>query len=78
MRYKDGRFAPHLRFRYFAVNTMMKWQALEAARVFLKQSLSDAACTVEELQELTKTSKKFFVFLTKLYTLAKGELRGST
>ena len=71
MRYKDGRFARHPRLRYFALNTMMRWRALETARVFVKQNPSDAALTVEELREMTKTSEKALHFLTKLSTLAK-------
>ena len=35
MRYKDGRFAQHPRFRYFALNTLMRWRALETSRVCL-------------------------------------------
>jgi len=32
MMYKDGRFARHPRFRYFALNTEMRWRALQAGR----------------------------------------------
>ena len=57
VRYKDGRFVWHSRFRYFAPNTIMRWRALEKARVFVKQNPSDAALTVEELREMTKKSE---------------------
>ena len=70
MRYIDGRFARHPRFRYFALNTMMRWRALETAQGFVKQNPSDAAITVEELREMTKTSK-IPHFPKKLSTLAK-------
>ena len=56
MRYKDGRFAQHPRFRYFALNTLMRWRALETSRVFIKQNPEEAKLPVEELQEMSKTS----------------------
>ena len=56
MRYEDGRFAQHPRFRYFALNTLMRWRALETSRVFIKQNPEEAKLTVEELQEMSKTS----------------------
>ena len=31
--YADGRFARHPRFRYFALNTEMRWRALQAGRI---------------------------------------------
>ena len=81
MRYKDGRFARHPRFRYFALNTMMRWRALETARVFVKQNPSDAALTVEELREMTKTSEKTPHFPNKVVHFGKslhGIRRNST
>ncbi|XP_065826022.1 uncharacterized protein [Oscarella lobularis] len=72
MRYKDGRFARHPRFRYFALNTMMRWRALETARVFVKQNPSDAALTVEELREMTKTSEKIPHFANKVVHFGKS------
>ena len=33
MMYKDGRFGKHPRFRYFALNTEMRWRALQAGRI---------------------------------------------
>ena len=72
MRYKDGRFARHPRFRYFALNTMMRWRALETARVFVKQNPSDAALTVEELREMTKTSEKTPHFPNKVVHFGKS------
>ena len=72
MRYKDGRFARHPRFRYFALNTMMRWQELETARVFVKQNPSDAALTVEELREMTKTSEKAPHFQNKVVHFDKS------
>ena len=35
MMYKDGRFARHPRFRYFALNTEMRWGALQAGNIYV-------------------------------------------
>ena len=35
--YKDGRFARHPRFRFFALNTEMRWRALQAGRIYIRQ-----------------------------------------
>lgn len=37
LKYKDGRFARHPRFRYFALNTEMRWRALQAGRIYINQ-----------------------------------------
>ena len=37
MKYKDGRFAKHPRFRFFALNTEMRHRALSAGRVYIRQ-----------------------------------------
>ena len=42
VRYDDGRFARHPRFRYFALNSEMRWRALQAGRVYIKQHPKDA------------------------------------
>ena len=38
MMYHDGRFAKHPRFRFFALNTEMRWRALQAGRVYVRQA----------------------------------------
>ena len=40
--YTDGRFARHPRFRYFALNTEMRWRALQAGRINVRQHPHDA------------------------------------
>lgn len=37
MLYKDQRFAQHPRFRYFALNTEMRWRALQSGCIYVKQ-----------------------------------------
>ncbi len=34
MMYGDGEFAKHNRFRYFALNTEMRWRALQTGRIY--------------------------------------------
>ena len=50
MMFEDGRFAKHPRFRYFALNTEMRWRALQAGRIYVRQHPHDAQLTVEELR----------------------------
>jgi len=52
--YKDGRFARHRRWRYFALNSLMRWRALSEGRVFVKQNLEKGQLTVSELLDLMK------------------------
>ena len=50
--YDDGRFAKHPRFRFFALNTEMRWRALEAGRIYIRQHPGDAQLTVDELRDM--------------------------
>ena len=52
MRYDDGRFARHPRFRYFAMNTEMRWRALQTGRVYIKQHPEDARLSVDDLRDM--------------------------
>jgi hypothetical protein len=49
--YKDGRFARHARWRYFALNSQMRWRALQEGKVYVKQNLTDGQITVTDIQE---------------------------
>ena len=40
--YADGRFARHPRFRYFALNTEMRWRSLQVGRIYVRQHPHDA------------------------------------
>ena len=51
LQYKDGRFAHHARWRYFALNFQMCWRALQEGKVYVKQNLTDAQITVTDIQE---------------------------
>ena len=52
MMYEDGRFAKHPRFRYFALNTEMRWRALQTGRIYVRQHPQDAQLSVEELRDM--------------------------
>ena len=52
MMYDDGRFATHPRFRYFALNTEMRWCALQTGRVYVNQHPNDARLSVDELRDM--------------------------
>ena len=52
MMYQDGRFARHPRFRYFALNTEMRWRSLQAGRIYVRQHPHDAQLSVDELREM--------------------------
>ena len=52
MKYEDGRFAKHPRFRYFALNTEMRWRALQTGRIYIRQHPRDARLTLEELKDM--------------------------
>ena len=69
--YNDGRFARHPRFRYFALNTEMRWRALQAGHVYVRQHPEDARLSVDELRDMVGTS-----FSSRVCHYA-GSLRGT-
>jgi len=50
--YKDGRFARHSRWRYFALNSTMRWRALQEGKVYVSQHLSEGQLDVADIQEM--------------------------
>ena len=50
--YKDGRFASHTRWRYFALNSMMRWRALQEGKVYVRQNLKDDQLEVQNIKEM--------------------------
>ena len=52
MMYEDSRFAIHPRFRFFALNTEMRWRALQTGRVYVKQHPGDAQLSLDELRDM--------------------------
>jgi hypothetical protein len=49
MRHASGRFARDLRFRYTALNAMMRWQAMELSKVYVEKALGHMS--VDQIQE---------------------------
>jgi hypothetical protein len=60
LRYGDGRFAKHPRFRYFALNTEMRWRALQTGRIYINQHPKDARLTLDELQDMVGSEGEWF------------------
>ena len=60
MRYGDGQFAKHFHFRYFALNTEMRWHALQTGRIFINQHPKDVRLTLEELKDMVGREGEFF------------------
>ena len=56
--YKDSRFARHMRWRYFALNSLMRWRALQEGRVYVKQNLNDEQLDVADIQEMIADGDK--------------------
>ena len=52
MMYEDGRFAKHPRFRFFALNSEMRWRALQTGRIYVRQHPNDAHLSVDELRDM--------------------------
>ena len=59
MKYKDGRFAQHPRFRFFALNTEMQWRANETGRVYIRQHPGEAHLTVDDLSDMIGREERF-------------------
>jgi len=60
LRYGKGQFMKHSRFRYFALNTEMRWRALQAGRIFMKKHPKDARLTLDELRDMVGTERGKF------------------
>ena len=50
--YDDSRFAKHPRFHFFALNTEMRWRALQIGRVYVKQHPGDVQLSLDELRDM--------------------------
>ena len=60
MMYEDGRFTKHPQFRFFALNTEMRWRALQTGRIYVHQHPSDAQLTVDELRDMVNREGEVF------------------
>ena len=74
MSYNDGRFAKHCRFQYFALNTEMRWRALQTGRVYVRQNPEDAHLSIEDLRDMIGRLGKNFANCVLHYA---SSLRGT-
>lgn len=51
MNYKDGRFGKDERFRYFLMNTLMRWNALNCGSIFVLKKEFFSKMTLVQLKE---------------------------
>lgn len=73
MMYVDGRFAKHPRFRFFALNTEMRWRALQAGRIYIHQHPVDAHLRLMTFEawsaEREKCSQAEFFIMEQAYVV---------
>ena len=58
--YEDGHFATHPRFRFFALNTEMRWRALQSGRIYIRQHPGDAQLSLDELRDMVGREGEIF------------------
>ncbi|KAE8744175.1 hypothetical protein FOCC_FOCC009183 [Frankliniella occidentalis] len=51
LRYQDERFAKHPRFRFFALNSMMRWTAISDGNMFVERNPEFSNMTVKDLKD---------------------------
>ncbi|KAJ1524609.1 hypothetical protein ONE63_011093 [Megalurothrips usitatus] len=54
LRYEDNRFAQHTRFRFFAMNSLMRWSGIEKGNLYVNKHSDMKNMNVEELKEKVK------------------------
>lgn len=61
MKYKDGRFARHPRFRFFAMNSMMRWTALNNSHICINRSaMFKNIQNAEQLKEILQKDENAY------------------
>ena len=75
MMYQDSHFAQHPRFWYFVLNTEMRWRALQAGRIYIRQHPDDAHLSVEELQEMVGSDGESFSNRVLHYATSLRDIR---
>src|SRR5581483_395220 len=51
-------FARHPRWRYFALNSIMRWRALQGGKIYVKQNLDEGIIDVTDIQEMIANGDK--------------------
>ena len=54
-------FSKHCRFRYFALNTEMRWRAIQTGRVYIHQNPHDHHLSIEELRDMVGREAESFL-----------------
>ena len=55
LKYKDGRFARHPRWRYFTLNSQMRWRALQEGKVYVKQNLNGEQYSIDDVRKMVES-----------------------
>jgi hypothetical protein len=67
-RYTDGRFARHNTWRYFALNSIMRWSALTEGGVYFNKSRNSLPPTISDLRNSLEGN---FLFVFKIFFISK-------
>lgn len=59
-RVTDGYIKQAMGFRYFALNTEMRWRAPQTEQVYVRQNPEDSQLTLEDLQSMVDSDGEFF------------------
>ena len=59
--YKDGHFAKSPRFSFFALNTGMRWRALQARNIYVRQHPRDAQLSLQTKLNMCSSSGALYV-----------------
>ncbi|KAK3932747.1 52 kDa repressor of the inhibitor of the protein kinase [Frankliniella fusca] len=73
LKYEDQRFAQHSSFRFFALNSILRWNALNDGNIFVKRHSVIANMTADELKKKIQEDPSF---IQKLMYQGKN-IRGS-
>jgi hypothetical protein len=58
IRWHDGRFTRHPRFRYLALNSIMRWSAKTQARCYASRNHRDGKMTCGKLSSIGKLTNR--------------------
>ena len=77
IKYRDGRFAQHPRFRYVVFNTMMRQQSNIRSTFFVRRHPNEAQLDVEELRQAFTSDSPAAQSLLNSVVRYSGSLRGT-
>ena len=59
MMYKDGWFFRHPYFRFFALNTGMRWHSLQVGRLYIQEHPHIAQLSIQDLGDMVEVRRLF-------------------